>query len=149
MKKLIFSMFLILFCLGGGFADALAADGVAGRYRTGEIDARVLSVPQELDTALFESPEENLPTLVEFLIKDTDDQFLIVKRLHDWITFHIAYDSDLFLGTGGGGSRNLLGFLPLKRTTCGGFTALFTAMARLAGIEVLGRWLGGATSTFS
>ncbi|MBN2651856.1 MAG: hypothetical protein JXR63_05685 [Spirochaetales bacterium] len=138
MKKIIFSMFVIWFCCGGGFADPLAADEMAARYRTGEVDERVLSVPQELEASVFESPEENLPSLVAFLIKDTEDQFLIVKRLHDWITFHIAYDSDLFLGTGSGGSRNPLGFLPLKRTTCGGFTALFTAMASFAGLETVG-----------
>ncbi len=115
---------------------ALAADARVSVYRAGRIDPRVEQVPASLAAAVQRESERALPQLVAFLVEGTADPFLRAKRLHDWITDNIAYDSDLLLGLSNEGSRKVNMLLKLGRTTCGGFSALFAAMAELAGLEV-------------
>ena len=131
--------------------DPLAADSTAARYRTGAVDERASAVPASIQEPVFRDPKTNLPALVRFLTEDTTDQFLKVKRIHDWITDHIAYDSDLLRGLSKDGKREVVQFMPLRRTTCGGFAGLFSVMTKLAGLEaerISGRskscWLKGS-----
>lgn len=116
--------------------DTLAADETAARYRTGQPDEISLKIPGDLAEAVFKDPEKNLPDLVSHLTKDTRDPFVKAKRIHDWITDNIAYDTDLLLGLSDEGSRKVYDLLRLRRTTCGGFGGTFAEMARLAGLEV-------------
>lgn len=139
MKKLFILACLLPSLLGGQLfsLDRLAADEEAARYRTGIIDSRVQQVPSEISEELVTNPEKYLADLVGFLIKGEENDFVKVKRLHDWITEHIGYDNDLFYDGTGGGSRNTYELLKLGRTTCGGFSSLFKKMADLAGIKAV------------
>lgn len=112
--------------------DRLAADDTSAAYRSGAQDEKSMSVPVEIVEAIGKNPETGLPLLVNFLTDDTTDEFLKVKRLHDWITENIAYDSDLLLGLSDQGSRKVIDLVKFKRTTCGGFAGLFLKMAELA-----------------
>lgn len=125
----------ILLLTGHAGADRLAVDQAAAKYRTGIPDPASISVPAELQASVFANPAANLARLVNHLTRDTTDPYLKTKRLHDWITDNIAYDSDLLLGLSDEGSRKVNDLLPLKRTTCGGFAALFQQMAEMAGLE--------------
>lgn len=125
----------VLFLFGQTFADRLAVDSTAAKYRSGIPDPRSTSVPADLQASVFKDPAQNLPRLVQYLTEDTTDPYLKAKRLHDWITDNIAYDTDLLLGLSDEGSRKVNDLLPLKRTTCGGFAALFQQMAEQAGLE--------------
>ncbi|MBL8995239.1 MAG: hypothetical protein JNM63_17965 [Spirochaetia bacterium] len=115
--------------------DRLAADEVAAKYRTTLADPKPTSVPAEIQSAVFKNPEAGLPGLVAFLVSGTDDDFVKVKRIHDWITENIAYDSDLLLGLSDQGSRKVNDLVSLRRTTCGGFAGVFQRMAELAGLK--------------
>ncbi len=119
-----------------GAQDTLAADETAVRYRTGSPDERAIQVPGELQQSVFKDPVRFLPELVAHLTRDTTDPFVKAKRIHDWITDNIAYDTDLLLGLSDEGSRKVHELIPLRRTTCGGFGGTFAEMARLAGLEV-------------
>jgi hypothetical protein len=130
-----------------GAVDRLAADDTARSYRTGEIDPFIERIPGSIEKKVFFDPATHLPELVQLLKKEAGNEYHLVKLIHDWITFHIAYDTDLFYGLpGSDGSRKPYIFLPLKRTTCGGFSALFTEMAGLAGLEC--STVSGPTRTY-
>lgn len=92
-----------------------AADEKAARYRTGIMDELVRNLPFT-----------NVPEMVESLRRDDPDPFLLVKRFHDWITWHVAYDNDAFYGRGEdiATAEEVAG---LGRATCGGFADLLGA----------------------
>ncbi len=125
-----------VFCTGLGATDRLAADAVSANYRTGVPEEKSLNVPADIRSAVSANPEAGLPLLVQYLVSDTNDEFIKVKRIHDWITDNIAYDSDLLLGLSDQGSRKVIDLVKFKRTTCGGYSHLFHHMASLAGIPV-------------
>ncbi len=117
--------------------DPLASSPRADQYRSGIVDPVAISVPAAIEQAVFSAPsDQTLAVLVRHLTASTADPYLRVKRIHDWITLHIAYDNDAFLH-GKEGSQNPFVFLRNKRTTCGGFARLFKLMADQAGIETL------------
>ncbi|HPH02451.1 MAG TPA: transglutaminase domain-containing protein [Spirochaetota bacterium] len=117
--------------------DALASSPQASRYRTGVPDPVAINVPASLENPVFSSPTaETLGAIVHHLTASTPDPYLKTKRIHDWITLHIAYDNDAFLH-GKEGSQDPMVFLKTKRTTCGGFARLFKMMADQAGLEAL------------
>lgn len=116
--------------------DFLSADESAAKYRKMDIDPVVLSIPENIKKGLNAESEKYLVLLTEYLIKDCEDDYLKIKRIHDWITDNISYDYDLFCGIGEG-SRTPYETVKLKRTTCGGFSALLKEMATIAGIECI------------
>jgi hypothetical protein len=85
----------LLLCTALGAADRLATDAFSANYRTGIPYEKSLNVPAEIRSAVTSNPEAGLPLLVQHLVGDTGDEFIKVKRIHDWITDNIAYDSDL------------------------------------------------------
>ena len=152
-RILIFQFFIFLFTSISIFPDSiyeeqqlfisshplpgkLEVDEESAKYRTGEIDPVIAEIPMQIQTGVFSNPLDYLPRLINFLKADADNEYHIVKRIHDWITDNIAYDLFLFWGVGTG-SRQTYELLPLKRTTCGGFSRLFKEMADLAGIEAV------------
>lgn len=132
-------LLLSLLCIAGGSlsGDPLAAGPEVLPYRTGSIHPRSASVPGTLLTAVFTDPVRHLPALVRQLTAGSHTPYDTVRRIHDWITLHIAYDNDLFYGLSRNGSRQAYAALKLRRTTCGGFSAIFSEMGRLAGLEVV------------
>lgn len=131
----IFYIFIITAAAGAAdtaLQDRLAADPVTAGYRTGRIDPKVLEVPKMLNRKVFSNPEGSLEKLVTFLTADTDDPYLQVKRLHDWISLHISYYD---YWADGESRRSIAVVLQKKSAECGGFADLFIEMARLAGFE--------------
>lgn len=107
--------------------DPLSADTDAARYRTSIIDPVIALIPDNIRRDIFIYPEENLPILTGFLVKGADNDFHIIKRIHDCITDSIAYEFSA--------ETSVYKFLRLKRMNCNGIAALLNEMAKFAGIK--------------
>lgn len=129
--------FILFASFGQVFTDPLGADSLAAPYRTGKIDPRIAEIPSELQERVFTDPRGYLPRLTKFLVDGGENDYHKVKILHDWIALNISYDTDKFWGLSDEGTSKVYSLLPLKRTTCGGFSALFKEMAEMAGFEVI------------
>jgi hypothetical protein len=104
-------------------------------YRTSRMDPRIFDVPEHLLQQVAADPESHIATLVDALVRDVSDGFLVVKRLHDWIAEHIAYDCDAFYGDRPIGRQGWTETLRGERSVCEGYASLFQRMCELAGVE--------------
>ena len=163
-KRLIFPLFvlpLFLFSLSADFTKKSISDDpeiqthdvpglpfpfrfnvdyTSASYRTGVIDPAIAQVPVKIQTGMLSQPQKYIKQLASFLKNDggsagkAKDQYHLVKRIHDWITDNLAYDSYLLCGIEGWeGSRYPESFLKYEtgpRTTCGGFARLFPSKMR-------------------
>jgi hypothetical protein len=116
-----------------------AVDEVSLAYRTGQPDPVLEEVPKRITRLVFSNPEEGVPQLALFLRDDggkkgpAANQYHLVKRIHDWITANLTYDTRKYSGT-----QDPLGFLTLADgpvCVCRGFADLFLWMADVAGLE--------------
>ena len=107
------------------------------RYRGAAIDPRVREVPAAIQEGIKTDPDRYLPELVAFLVEDADDDFHAVKRLHDWVTDNIVYDTERVVsGTVTADSVGLTNVLKSGLSVCAGYANVFRAMVELAGFEV-------------
>jgi hypothetical protein len=88
-------------------------------------------VPASLLKSVTADPERKLPDLVTFLAKGSDDPFLTVKRIHDWIALNIAYDTSVPYG-GKPPEQHWATVLAERKGVCSGYSNLFKKMAELA-----------------
>jgi hypothetical protein len=118
--------------------------GPLARYRTGKPDSVAASVPVSLRDTVTSDPERKLPDLVAYLVKDTDDPFLEVKRIHDWIALNIGYDTTVPYG-GTPPQQHWATVLAGRKGVCSGYSNLFAKMAEQAGFacEVAGGYARG------
>ena len=72
----------------------LAADEKSAQYRTRIMDPTIEKVPLDIMQGLQQKPDTYLKQLVNFLVQGADNDFIKVKRLHDWLTLNIGYDED-------------------------------------------------------
>jgi len=107
--------------------DYLAADQAAGRYRTGTVDPVVISIPLVFELLVFSQPEKYLPELVQYFKYQADNEYHVIKLIHDWITMQIAYEFDA--------ETDAVKLLALCRTNCVGYANLFRLLAGYAGIR--------------
>lgn len=120
--------------------DLLAADATAARFRTGQIDPHVTALPASVEQRLFASPDERTVTaFVAALMAGTAEPFAKAKRIHDWMTLKIAYDSNLLVrmksGSDPNGSVEPFGVLRYRRSNCEGLANLYAHLALVAGLE--------------
>lgn len=104
------------------------------RYRTGLIDVRVRQVPPRIQAGVFSNPETHLNDLVRFLVAETDDDFLKVKLIHDWVADNISYDVKGYF-SGNLPRTDWKGTLTTGSSVCDGYSTLFDTMCSAAGIE--------------
>lgn len=126
------------------FQYRLYVDQISQNYITGEIDPAIALIPPSLNSLVFTNPALGIPKLVSFLQTNggsagpAENDYHMVKRLHDWITNNVAYDNYLFWGmphyTGSRHPGEFLQYYSGPRTTCGGFARLFKELADEAGI---------------
>jgi hypothetical protein len=103
-------------------------------YRTNTPETIASSVPASLMKTVTADPERKIPDLVAFLSKGSDDPFLTVKRIHDWIALNIIYDTSVPIG-GTPPPQHWATILSERRGVCAGYSNLFAKMAELAGFE--------------
>lgn len=116
-------------------ASGPVEEGPMAKYRTGVIDPLVRSVPSQVQKGVLRDPATYLPQLVNHITKDTTDNFLKVKRIHDWIADNIAYDTQSFFSgkhAGGGGIEDVL---RKGSSVCEGYSTVFDRMCELAGLH--------------
>ena len=138
------------------FAFRYLVDETSARYRTGEPDPAIHLVPDRITEALRTIPGRGIEELGSFLLYDggpagpARDEFHYVKRIYDWITANVAYDTYLLAGVAGHeGSRFPSTFLTYPsgpRSTCGGYSRLFYQLAVAGGIET--RHINGLTRRY-
>jgi len=103
-------------------------------FLSDEPEAIVFAVPEDIQKGIFERPVPNLKPLVEFLTSWTDEEYLQIKSLHDWITGNIQYDWE---GFNGANLQRVDPYVTLnhQKAVCAGYANLFNVMARMAGFE--------------
>lgn len=95
------------------------------------------------DSSILFTPEEKneLKKLTLSLITANDDRRTKIKKVHDWITSHIAYDSENFVHNSVPSiSYTAIGAYRNKTAVCQGYAELFRVMLSYLGIpsEVVG-----------
>ena len=115
---------------GGHYADPLAR-----KYRTNTVDPHVLKVPKQIALNVSKDPATYLKPLVDYLVKGSKDDYVRVKRIHDWIALNIAYDVVAYQA-GAVPSQSVMTVLTTKKAVCEGYTDLFLTMGTMAGLEV-------------
>lgn len=98
------------------------------------IESKINEIPSELNDAVFNAPGNNLTRLVNYLTEWTNDDFLKVKSIHDWICENIEYDVPAYEKGEIKLSEPLI-TLVSKKAVCGGYSMLFLKMTQLAGFE--------------
>ena len=100
-----------------------------------ETDKIIINLPKSLDKKLYRDPAGSLPILVQYLKEKAGrDEVHLVKLLHDWITYNIAYDTKAFF-SGKYPSQDYKSVLQNRKAVCSGNANLLQKMCELAGIE--------------
>ena len=120
-------LFVCLFSL-----PAFEQESSLNRYRTADPDPLAAAAPAALVKTVTADPERKLPDLVAYLAKGSDDPFLTVKRIHDWIALNIAYDTSVPYG-GKPPRQHWASVLAERKGVCSGYSELFKKMAEIAG----------------
>jgi hypothetical protein len=107
--------------------DYLAADEASAKFRTHEIDPAIARIPERLSRNVLSDYSTYLPQLAAFFKKDAENDFQVIKRMHDWIDDNIAYQ--FYAKT------DIKSVLADRRTNCVGYSALLKLLAGYAGIK--------------
>jgi hypothetical protein len=111
-------------------------------YQTNKPEEIIFNVPEEIKNGIFTAPLNYLDQLVDFLVSWTDNNYLKIKSVHDWICCNIPYD---VVAYNKGEIKIEQPWITLRFRTavCGGYSTLFNYMARKAGFEA--EYVGGYT----
>lgn len=118
-------------------------DAESAALRSGVMDPAVLDVPPEISRLMLDDPASGIPRLARFLRDDGGaagpvvDHYHLVKRIHDWITRSVAYDTQAAFGFSHD-SQDPAVFMRYPegpRAVCRGFADLFVALAVEAGLQ--------------
>ncbi|MBI4297969.1 MAG: hypothetical protein HY676_05500 [Chloroflexi bacterium] len=96
--------------------------------RLAEIDAHALSAPS--------IAESSVKSLAAYLVSPTLNDFEKSRTIFRWITENISYDAIAFF-TKNLGDQSAETTLRKRTAVCGGYSALFQALGRAAGLEVV------------
>ena len=102
-------------------------------YRNNKLDPIVRTVPPNIQKRVFMDPDGYLKPLVDYLTSGTNDDFLKVKRIHDWIADNISYDTVSYF-SGQFASTSYGDVLKTGSSVCDGYANLFNRMCGLSGI---------------
>jgi len=103
-------------------------------YRKETPELASLNVPDEISNGLKTAPLKYLDKLIIHLTKWTEDEYLKVKAIHDWICLNIDYDM-VGYNKGDINIEEPSLTLRLRRAACGGYAALFRDMTYKAGFD--------------
>jgi len=117
-----------------GSAGAGSTSPNLQQYRTGQPEPRVFTVPPQIQAGAFANPDVYLPKLVAYLLGGSNDPFLQVKALHDWVAVNIVYDVDSFF-SGQISSQDASQTLKTHKAVCSGYSGLLKQLLDLAGFD--------------
>jgi hypothetical protein len=99
MKKILIGIIFLKFCLNAFSQEYVYYNLNAGKelvditkYQNEEPEEIIFNVPNEIKNGIFTAPLHYLDQLIEFLTSWTDDNYLKIKSIHDWIVCNISYD---------------------------------------------------------
>jgi tetratricopeptide (TPR) repeat protein len=126
--------------LAGAIAAVSTASKVepknkAHRERLTELEA--LSSETKLESHALKAPadvEKSLDSLAEYLVKPAKNDRVKARLIYRWVTDRIAYDADSFFKKKFG-DNSPEGVLANRKGVCDGYSRLFDALAKRAGLE--------------
>ena len=104
-------------------------------YRTNVPENIIFNIPDNIKNGLLTAPLNYIDQLVEYLVSWTDDDYLKIKSIHDWIVCNISYDVAAY---NKGEIKIEQPHITLRYRTavCGGYSMLFNYMVNKAGFDV-------------
>jgi transglutaminase-like putative cysteine protease len=120
-------------------------------FRNAPLDKKVRQIPPSVFGGQSSNPDGALSALVTFLSQGSPNDFVTVKRLHDWVADNIAYDTPSFL-SGKIPDQSYKAVLATRLAVCEGYATLFKKMCDIKGIScalVSGYSRGYGSSVFS
>ena len=103
-------------------------------YQTNSPENIIFTISEELQSGVFTAPYHYLDQLVDYLVSWTDNDYLKVKSIHDWIVCNISYDIEAY-------NNHEIKIqdpgvtLRFRSAVCGGYSTLFNYMLRRANFE--------------
>lgn len=90
--------------------------------------------PRNIDEAVKENPQENLPLLIEYIRENSDSESEMFRYAHDWVAQNLAYDVAGLRGE----SRKVTdayGVLQYGKSVCAGYSNALQLLCDELGIE--------------
>ena len=115
------------------------------------MDKKVRQIPSSIFDGQITNPDGTLSALVAFLSQGSPNDFVTVKRLHDWVADNISYDTPSFL-SGKIIDQSYKSVLATRLAVCEGYATLFKKLCEIKGIScalVSGYSRGYGSSVFS
>ena len=120
-------------------------------FRNAPLDKKVRQIPPSVFVGQITNPDGTLSALVAFLSQGSPNDFVTVKRLHDWVADNISYDTPSFL-SGKITDQSYKSVLATRLAVCEGYATLFKKLCDIKGIScalVSGYSRGYGSSVFS
>lgn len=120
-------------------------------FRNAPLDKKVRQIPPSILSGQITDPDGTLSALVAFLSQGSPNDFVTVKRLHDWVADNISYDTPSFL-SGKIPDQSYKAVLATRLAVCEGYATLFKKLCDIKGIScvlVSGYSRGYGSSVFS
>jgi hypothetical protein len=105
-----------------------------GMYQKDAPEAIIFTVPEDIKNGIFTAPLNYLDQLVDYLVSWTDDNYLKIKSIHDWIVCNIPYDVAAY-NKGEIKVEQPWVTLRFRTAVCGGYATLFNYMVKKADFE--------------
>jgi transglutaminase-like putative cysteine protease len=119
--------------------EAPQGDAAAHAVRRTDDGKPLWPLPKTLHPAIASVPadaERNIDALGSYIQSSESDPFLRAKAVHDWIADRIAYDVKAYR-TGKYPSQDADAVFGARRGVCSGYSLLFVALAKAAGVDAV------------
>ncbi|MDD5700741.1 MAG: transglutaminase domain-containing protein [Dehalococcoidales bacterium] len=103
---------------------------------TSNIDRSAFQSIDQYAIGTPDSAAKSVNVLANYLIQPAKNDFEKTRAIYRWITQNISYDFSAYL-TGRYGSTNAVDVLVSRSSVCQGYSSLFNALAKSAGLEVV------------
>jgi hypothetical protein len=108
--------------------------GAPAFYRARGPEPQAAHVPADILQGIPADPKGSIARLAKYLVSGTDDPFLQVKNIHDWVAENISYNFPALL-SGSIPAQGAVDILKSRTAVCEGYSQLFSALCTSASIE--------------
>ncbi|POZ58436.1 hypothetical protein C1O63_1483 [Dehalococcoides mccartyi] len=115
---------------------------------TSSIDRSAFPAIDQYALGTPESEAKSIDSLAAYLVQPAKNDFEKTRAIYRWITQNVAYDFSAYL-TGSYGSTRATDVLVSRKSVCQGYSSLFEALAKSAGLQVvtISGWAKGYSYT--
>jgi transglutaminase/protease-like cytokinesis protein 3 len=93
-------------------------------FSTNQPDTSIVNIPKKINDVRLVNPDEFIRQLALYIKKDKNNDFRIVKKIHDWIALNIRYDAKSYL-SGNIPFQGYYNALASGMAVCAGYANLF------------------------